>query len=214
MLGDGFPQIDWPLCGEIDITEHVGYDPDTVYFSRHWGNPYVHRGADYSGPIFSQGFHTFAIHWAAEHVAWYVDGFLRYFTSTADAGEIFQRPFYLILNTAVGGYWPGYPNQSSVFPQYHEIDYVRWYVESDPGDFDRDGDVDTADMDAFVGCFSGDGVPWNDPACRFFDHDADDDVDCEDWWRFRAVWSGPPPGAPVFSSCGLPAPRRVGGRLP
>ena len=214
MLGEGFPEIDWPLCGEIDITEHVGYDPDTVYFSRHWGYPYVHRGADYSGPVFSQDFHTFAIHWTAEHIAWYVDGFLRYLTSTVDSGEIFQRPFYLILNTAVGGYWPGYPNQGSVFPQYHEIDYVRWYVESDPGDFDRDGDVDSEDMAAFEGCFGGSGTPWTEPACRFFDHDADDDVDCEDWWSFRRVWGGSPSSAPVFPQCGLPAPRRVGGRFP
>jgi beta-glucanase (GH16 family) len=214
MLGEGFPQVAWPGCGEIDITEHVGYDPDTVYFSRHWGYPYSHRGTSYSGPVFSQGFHTFAIHWTPEYIAWYVDGFLRYLTTTADSGEIFQRPFYLILNTAVGGYWPGYPDGSSVFPQYHEIDYVRWYVESDPGDFDRDGDVDVSDMAAFEDCFGGSGTTWDDPACRFFDHDADDDVDCDDWWSFRELWSGPPPAAPYFSPCGAPAPRRGGGRLP
>lgn len=214
MLGDRFPEVDWPLCGEIDIMEHVGYDRDTVYFSRHWGNPYDHRGGSYSGPVFSEDFHTFALEWTAEHVAWYVDGLLRYLASTADAGAIFQRPFYLILNTAVGGHWPGYPNEGSVFPQYHEIDYVRWYVESEPGDFDRDGDVDSIDQAAFEACFGGSDARWSDPACRFFDHDGDDDVDCDDWWRFRELWSGPPPIAPFLPPCGLPAPRQGGSRLP
>lgn len=212
MLGDGYPAVDWPRCGEIDITEHVGYDPDTVFFTRHWGDPYVYRGSSFTGPVFSRDFHTFAIHWTAEEMAWYVDGSLRFLTSTTDAGDIFRKPFYLILNTAVGGYWPGYPNASSEFPQYHEIDYVRWYVEGDPGDFDGDGDVDADDRDAFTGCFSGDDVPWGDPACRFFDLDADDDVDCEDWSSFRQVWTGPPTIAPYFSPCGWPDPRRPSGR--
>jgi len=212
MLGDGYPAVDWPRCGEIDITEHVGYDPDTVFFTRHWGDPYVYRGSSYSGPIFSQDFHTFAVHWTADSMAWYVDGSLRFLTTITDAGDIFQKPFYLILNTAVGGYWPGYPNESSVFPQYHEIDYVRWYVEGDPGDFDGDGDVDTDDREAFVGCFGGSDAPWSDPACRFFDLDADDDVDCEDWSSFRQAWTGPPTIAPHFSPCGWPEPQRPRGR--
>jgi beta-glucanase (GH16 family) len=214
MLGDSYPNVDWPRCGEIDITEYVGFDIDTVFFSRHWGDPYVYRGSSFSGPVFADDFHTFAIHWTAEHVAWYVDGSLRFLTTIADAGEIYRRPFYLILNTAVGGHWPGYPNASSVFPQYHEIDYVRWYVESDPGDFDQDGDVDAEDQDAFVGCFGGSGARWDDPACRFFDTDADDDVDCEDWWSFRTLWTPASSSSPQFSRCSSQRPRRPGGRLP
>jgi beta-glucanase (GH16 family) len=212
MLGDSYPETDWPRCGEIDITEHVGYDPDTVFFTRHWGDPYVYRGSSSSGPVFSQDFHIFAIHWTADQIAWYVDGSLRYLASTADAGEIFQKPFYLILNTAVGGYWPGYPNASSVFPQYHEIEYVRWYVESDPGDFDRDGDVDAEDSNAFAGCFGGSDTGWDDPGCRFFDTDADDDVDCDDWWSFRRLWTGSSVFVPYFAPCGSPEPRRATGR--
>jgi beta-glucanase (GH16 family) len=214
MLGDGYPEVDWPRCGEIDITEHVGYDPDTVFFTRHWGYPYFYRGSSYTGPVFSDDFHTFAIHWTAEHMAWYVDGSLRFLTTTADAGDIFQKPFYLILNTAVGGYWPGYPDQSSEFPQYHEIDYVRWYVEGDPGDFNRDGHVDSGDQAEFASCYGGSDVPWDDPACRFFDLDADLDVDCEDWSSFREVWTGPPSYAPHFVPCGWPDARRVSGRRP
>jgi hypothetical protein len=97
-----------------------------------------------------------------------------------------------------------------VFPQYHEIDYVRWYVESDPGDFDLDGDVDTEDQAAFAACFGGSDTGWDDPACRFFDKDADDDIDCDDWDSFRKVWTGPPTTVPRFSEC--VAPRRVPGR--
>jgi beta-glucanase (GH16 family) len=210
MLGDNFHEIGWPRSGEIDIVEYIGDDVDTVHFSRHWGDPYVYRGTSYSGPDFFQDFHTFAMHWTAEEMSWYVDGSLRYRTSITDAGDIFQKPFYLILNTAVGGDWPGFPDATTVFPQYHEIDYVRWYVESNPGDFDLDGDVDTDDHAAFAACFGGSDISWNDPACRFFDNDADDDVDCDDWNSFRLVWSGSPTTVPRFSEC--VAPRRFHGR--
>lgn len=212
MLGENYPQVGWPRCGEVDIMESLGHDPDTVYFSRHWGDPYVHRGTSSSGPDFSQDFHTFAIHWTTDEMSWYVDGSLRYRTSITDAGGIFHRPFYLILNTAVGGYWPGFPDHTTVFPQYHEIDYVRWYVESEPGDYDLDGDVDDDDQDAFADCFGGDGERWTDPACRFFDLDADGDVDCHDWDRFTESWTSSPPSYPFLSQCRTPETRRPQGR--
>jgi beta-glucanase (GH16 family) len=214
MLGESFPQIGWPRCGEIDIMESLGHDPDTVYFSRHWGDPYVHRGTSFSGPDFSQDFHTFSIRWTTDEMSWYVDGALRYSTSITDAGEVFRRPFYLILNTAVGGYWPGFPDPTTVFPQYHEIDYVRWYVESGPGDFDLDGDVDDDDRDVFADCFGGDGQRWTDPACRFFDLDGDDDIDCHDWDRFTESWTSAPPSYPFLSPCRTPETRRPLGRRP
>jgi beta-glucanase (GH16 family) len=207
MLGENIAEIGWPRCGEVDIMELLGHDVDTVYFTRHWGDPVVHQGFSYSGPDFSQDFHTFAIHWTPEKIDWYVDGSLRYQTTITDAGDIFRKPFYLILNTAVGGYWPGHPDETTVFPQYHEIDYVRWYVESDPGDFDHDGDVDTDDEAAFTACFGDGETNWNDPACRFFDTDADNHVDCDDWHSFREVWSGPPT-APSFAEC-RSTPRRI-----
>ena len=109
-------------------------------------------------------------------MSWFVDGALRYRTSLADSREIYQQPFYLILNTAVGGHWPGFPDHTTVFPQYHEIEYVRWYVESEAGDFNLDGAVDGDDQQAFSDCFTGDGNGWSDPGCRFFDLDADDEV--------------------------------------
>jgi beta-glucanase (GH16 family) len=212
MLGESFPRIGWPRCGEIDIMELLGHDVDTVYFSRHWGNPYTHRGSSFSGPDFSQGFHTFALHWTPELMSWYVDGSLRYQTSISDGGDVYQQPFYLILNTAVGGIWPGNPDPTTVFPQRHEIDYVRWYVASEPGDVDLDGDVDDQDQDAFADCFTGSDRRWNDPVCRFFDTDADEDVDCDDWDRFTEAWTSPPPSAPFLSQCRTLVTRRIGGR--
>jgi beta-glucanase (GH16 family) len=212
MLGDSFPEIGWPRCGEIDIMELLGHEPETVYFTRHWGDPYEYRGTSHTGPDFSQDFHTFALRWTADTMSWYVDGLLRYETSIIDAGSIYWQPFYLILNTAVGGYWPGFPNLSTVFPQYHEIEYVRWYVESDPGDFDRDGDVDADDQAAFADCYGGSDSQWTDPACRFFDMDADDDVDCDDWISFTEAWTGSTATEPFFWWCHPLETRRVGGR--
>ena len=214
MLGESFPRIGWPRCGEIDIMEFLGHDVDTVHFSRHFGNPYTHRGTSYSGPDFSRDFHTYALHWTAEEMSWFVDGTLRYRTSLADSREIYQQPFYLILNTAVGGHWPGPPDHTTVFPQYHEIDYVRWYVESEAGDFNLDGAVDGDDQQAFSDCFTGSDNGWSDPDCRFFDLDADDDVDCDDWVRFSGSWTASPPSFPFLSECRAADTRWPQGRRP
>jgi beta-glucanase (GH16 family) len=194
--------------------EFLGHDVDTVHFSRHFGNPYTHRGTSYSGPDFSRDFHTYALHWTAEEMSWFVDGTLRYRTSLADSREIYQQPFYLILNTAVGGHWPGPPDHTTVFPQYHEIDYVRWYVEKEAGDFNLDGAVDGDDQQAFSDCFTGSVNGWSDPGCRFFDLDADDDVDCDDWVRFYGSWTASPPSFPFLSECRAADTRWPQGRRP
>ncbi len=120
---------EWPP--EIDIMELLGHDPDRVYMTHHWGQwPNVQsNGGSFIGPDFTAGFHEFAVEWSPNRIDWFVDGALR-FSSTA---TIPTEPFYVILNTAVGGDWPGAPNGSTVFPQLHEIDYVRVYVPADPG---------------------------------------------------------------------------------
>lgn len=117
----------WPP--EIDIMELLGNNPNRVYMTHHWGAwPNVsHYGCDFSGPDFSQGYHTFTIEWTPDHINWYVDGVLRCFASS----PIPDRPMYIILNTAVGGDWPGNPNAQTVFPQYTEIDYVRAWTRGD-----------------------------------------------------------------------------------
>lgn len=120
----------WPP--EIDIMELLGDDPTRVYMTHHWGHwPNTQSDSgDFDGPDFSAGYHTFAIEWFADRIQWLVDDVVR-FTSTT---SVPQEPFYITLNTAVGGDWPGYPDGTTVFPQYHRIDYVRIYAWSGAGD--------------------------------------------------------------------------------
>ncbi|MFN0136061.1 MAG: family 16 glycosylhydrolase [Phycisphaerae bacterium] len=119
----------WPP--EIDIMELLGHEPTRMYMSNHFGvwpnNQY--NTEDFSGPNFAADMHTYAVEWSPGRLDFYVDGVPRARHTTGVARE----PFYIILNTAVGGQWPGNPDGSTVFPQHHEIDYVRVYVPSDPG---------------------------------------------------------------------------------
>ena len=140
MLGSNFDSVHWPTCGEIDIMENVGYEPSTIHGSLH--------GPGYSGanPLtgvytlpdqgrFSDGFHIFAIEWEPREIRFYVDGHL-FETQKAEslqAGKqwVFDHPFYIVLNLAVGGYWPGNPDATTVFPAKMLVDYVRVYKLSD-----------------------------------------------------------------------------------
>lgn len=121
----------WPP--EIDIMECVGRDPYTVYGTLHFGTSSNHSwvGSQYIGPDFSESFHTFAVEWEESEMRWYVDDTLYYRTTS----YIPQESFYIILNTAVGGDWPGDPNETTVFPQYHDIDYVRVYGKEIEGTY-------------------------------------------------------------------------------
>ena len=116
----------WPP--EIDIIELLGHDPHTVLMTNHWGRAATHawKGETWTGPDFTDDFHVFALEWEPEQLRWYVDGTLRYATKY----HVPRRRMYLILNTAVGGDLPGAPDATTVFPQYHDIDYVRIYKRS------------------------------------------------------------------------------------
>jgi beta-glucanase (GH16 family) len=127
----------WPP--EIDIMELIGSQPNRVVMSMHWGPvppgqyPWdigQTANGDFWGPDFSQGFHTFAIEWMPGRLYWLIDDVVRL---SVIRPEIPAEPMFFILNTAVGGDWPGSPDGSTVFPQFHEIDYVRVYLPSDPG---------------------------------------------------------------------------------
>lgn len=114
----------WPP--EIDIMEMLGHDTKRVYMTLHYGEDWrEHRstGESYRGPDFTQDFHVFAVEWEKDQIRWFVDGVQRH----AVDHDIPFIPMRLILNTAVGGDWPGYPNKRTVFPQFHRIDYVRVY---------------------------------------------------------------------------------------
>lgn len=115
---------DWPK--EIDVFEFVGDQPDTVYMTNHWKGPGGEHLSDsgyYTGPDFSQAFHTFGVDWQPSRIIWYVDGVERFRTNQGVPTE----PMYLIANLAVGGDWPGSPDASTVFPAYLDIDYIPAY---------------------------------------------------------------------------------------
>lgn len=134
----------WPSCGEIDIMELVGHEPNKVHGTLHMGNPHYYHGGTFTlkEGKFSDDFHIFTTDWTPTEMRWYVDGELYYKTSdwfTRDNAESekkafpapFDRAFFIQLNLAVGGNWPGYPNEQTVFPQTMEIDYVRVYQPAD-----------------------------------------------------------------------------------
>jgi hypothetical protein len=134
MLGANFPEGGWPQCGEIDIMELVGHQPSTNHGTAHWGANFgVHQytGSSISlpgGAKFSDAFHLFSIEWQQNSIVWYMDD-QQFFSidNTQMNGQPypFNAPFFFIMNIAVGGNWPGYPDATTVFPQTMVVDYVR-----------------------------------------------------------------------------------------
>ena len=134
MLGSDFPETEWPNSGEIDIMEFIGSDVGTVHGTVH-GPGYSGGegvGASYEHPEggnFADDFHVFAIDWEPGSLTWSVDG-VPFNTITPDdvGGDwVYDQEFFMILNVAVGGEWPGYPDESTEFPQEMKVDYVRVY---------------------------------------------------------------------------------------
>lgn len=128
MLGTGGG---WPDAGEIDIMENVGFEPSTVHGTIHGpgysGAGGIGGGYGISG-AFADDFHVFAIDWAPNQITWSVNGnsYLTLTPANLNGNQwVFDHPFFLILNLAVGGYWPGDPDASTPFPNSLTIDYVR-----------------------------------------------------------------------------------------
>ncbi len=125
----------WPNNGEIDIMENIGKasEQNKVYGTIH-GPGYSGAGglqSSYTGPRFADGYHTFAVEWEPNVIRWYVDGIL-YGTKTpsslpAGTTWVYNHNFFILLNLAIGGSWPGNPDGSTVFPQTLSFDYVRVY---------------------------------------------------------------------------------------
>jgi beta-glucanase (GH16 family) len=123
----------WPASGEIDILEHIGREPTKIYATVHapgysggkgvGGNLTVPEGTLY------EDFHVYAIEWQENEIRWLFDE-QEYFKITPQdvpSAWIFDHEFYIIMNVAVGGRWPGYPNDTTVLPQFLTVDYVRVY---------------------------------------------------------------------------------------
>jgi beta-glucanase (GH16 family) len=141
LLGDNIKRAGWPGCGEIDIMENIGKEPSIVHGTFHGPGYSGGSGvsAEYalpSGQKFSDNFHTFAVEWEPNAIRFYVDGSLYKKRTPADlpAGTswVFDHSFFIILNVAVGGGWPGNPDATTVFPQQMLIDYVRVYQRAKP----------------------------------------------------------------------------------
>lgn len=135
MLGNDIDRVGWPQCGEIDVMENIGREPRIVHGTIH--GPGYSGGSGIGGSYslgssdFSEDFHVFAIEWALGELRWLVDDkeFRRTTPANLPSGTtwVFDHPFFLLLNVAVGGVWPGDPNASTVFPQQMLVDYVRVY---------------------------------------------------------------------------------------
>ncbi|CAL9380233.1 hypothetical protein SUDANB121_01051 [Nocardiopsis dassonvillei] len=135
MLGSGFPNTPWPNSGEIDIMENIGREPHLVHGTVHGpgysggggiGGSYMHP----QGWSFADDFHTFAVDWRPGSITWSVNGNVYHSVTRASTGGnpyVFDQPFFMILNVAVGGDWPGYPDGTTQFPQQMLVDYVRVY---------------------------------------------------------------------------------------
>jgi beta-glucanase (GH16 family) len=140
LLGSNCAKVGWPTCGEIDVMENIGNQQAAViHGSVHGpGNPdnsYMLFSKRYTLPhgAFADDFHTFALQWNSDHLSFYVDG-VNYATfdkaSLANKQDwVFDHPFNIILDVAVGGNWPGNPDATTVFPQRMYISYVRLYQE-------------------------------------------------------------------------------------
>jgi|GEM_PF-6941392 len=139
MLGTNISEtggsVDWPYCGEIDIMEKIGgtYDKErtvhgTVHFANQ-NNQYEYQGGSKSiTEYLSADYHVYEIEWNADRIIWRLDG-VEYHRQDMRGSEFseFEKPFYLLLNVAVGGDWPGYPDSTTEFPQKMYVDWVRVY---------------------------------------------------------------------------------------
>jgi beta-glucanase (GH16 family) len=133
LLGNNIDTVQWPNCGEIDIMELKGNQPYTIFGSLH--GPGYSGGNSKSGTYslmndrFDNDFHIYAVEWNEDRIDYFVDGYLYNRISKTDVSGkwVFDQPFYIILNVAVGGNFVGFPNINTAFPQTMQVDYIRAY---------------------------------------------------------------------------------------
>ncbi|HET6227262.1 MAG TPA: family 16 glycosylhydrolase [Bacteroidia bacterium] len=131
MLGENITQVSWPKCGEIDIMEHVNTEPK-MNGTIHWdNNGHAQYGGDTACDV--KKYHVYGIEWDNETIKWTLDG-KKYkdanIKNNINGTDEFHKPFFILLNMAVGGNWPGSPDGTSVFPDTMFIDYVRVYQQT------------------------------------------------------------------------------------
>lgn len=138
MLGDDREGVGWPKCGEIDILENVGHDPDKAVFTVHstkvGGEGHAQYGSALAVPGLPSAYHVYSVEWSPSAIVWSMDGKTVHTYSKADPHDVawvFDKPQYLILNLAIGGSWGGQKGvDESIYPARFEVDYVRVYQKS------------------------------------------------------------------------------------
>ncbi|MEC8424201.1 MAG: glycoside hydrolase family 16 protein [Myxococcota bacterium] len=135
LLGEDFEEVGWPTCGEIDILELRGSEPDTIITTVHgpWynGGDGVGNGTQLAGGSWSDDFHYYAVDIDPDHLVWWIDGERAHTVRPGDlpAGTswAFDRAFFLILNVAVGGRFVQAPTAETDFPADMLVDWIRVY---------------------------------------------------------------------------------------
>ena len=136
LLGANIDEVGWPASGEIDIAEFRGQEPSRIWVSLHGpdysGSQAVTRAYDIPRDRFDTDFHVFALEWRERSIRWFVDDSLVRDVAREDLPGpwVFDHPFYVILNVAVGGNWVGPVGPDTTFPQTMLVDWVKVYEEA------------------------------------------------------------------------------------
>jgi beta-glucanase (GH16 family) len=142
MLGDDIEQVGWPRCGEIDIMENVGKKPSSAHGTIHGpgysgGNGIGGEFKLPDGQKFCDDYHVFGMEWEPDSIRFSVDNQEYFSVSRANLPEgapwVYDHPFFLLVNLAVGGGWPGSPDETTRFPQKMLVDWIRAYEAVEPG---------------------------------------------------------------------------------
>ena len=135
MLGDNIDEVAWPQCGEIDIMEYRGQEPNLVHGSLHGpgysGGAAITKSFGFTNDRFDVDFHVFAVEWGEDYIDYFVDDtlYLRIKPEDVSGEWVYNQPFFIILNVAVGGNYVGFPTPQTPFPQTMLVDYVKVYKE-------------------------------------------------------------------------------------
>jgi beta-glucanase (GH16 family) len=138
MLGSNITTESWPACGEIDIMEIIGKEPKTLYGTLHWGNKGASSTSSSGKTMVTDAtmgdkFHVYTIIWDDKEITWFLDdvAFHKVTRTQVNANVYpFDSPFFLFMNVAIGGNWPGNPDGTTTFPQRMFVDYVRVFKKN------------------------------------------------------------------------------------